>query len=134
MNIVANEIELDAQLAEFFGDNAQAFDACIFNGDIALRHGGKPDKGTYFDHIRQHAVFSATEIGNPFDGEQVAANAADLCAHPVEHFAKLLQVRLAGSVINGGGAIGHNGGHDDVGRACNGRLVQQHVHSAEIGG
>lgn len=51
MNIIAFKMHGNAQLPEFFGNNAQLFYAGIFNGNIALRHCGKANKTAHFNHI-----------------------------------------------------------------------------------
>ena len=51
--------------------------------------------------------------------------------HTREHTAELLEIRLAGSIVDGGGAFGADGSHDDVGGACDGGFVEQHVASLE---
>ena len=61
------------------------------------------------------------------DGQEVGAHALYLCAHLVEKAAELLDVRFAGSVVDGGDALGQHGGHHDVGRAGDGSLVQEHI-------
>ncbi len=67
------------------------------------------------------------EMVHADDGDEVAANARDVGAHAVEQVAELLDVRLAGGVVDGGGAGGHDGGHDDVGRTRDRSLVEEHV-------
>src|SRR6201999_3979160 len=45
--------------------------------------------------------------------------------HPGEHLAKLLDIRLAGGIVDGRSPLRHDGRHDDIGRAGDGWLVQQ---------
>ena len=61
------------------------------------------------------------------DGEEVAAYALDVGAHRVQHLAELLQIGLAGRVVDGGVAGGEGRGHHYVGGAGDGGLVQQHI-------
>ena len=72
--------------------------------------------------------------GDSLDGEEVGADARDLGAHLVEHLAELLDVGLAGGVVDGGGALGEDGGHDDVGGAGDAGFIQEHVGAAEFVG
>ena len=106
----------------------------IFNRDIALRHGGETDKGTDFDHIGQHPVFGATEISHTFNGQQVAADPADLRPHAVEHPAELLDIGFAGGIINSSGADGHGSGHHDIGGAGNRWFIQQQICAFQVRG
>ena len=83
-----------SQLPEFIRDDAEVFDAGVFDGDIALRHGCQPDEGSHFDHIGQHAEIRFRQGLYAIDDQHVAADAADLCAHVGEHPAKLLYIRV----------------------------------------
>ena len=50
-------------MLEAFGYNAQAFQSCIFDSDIALCHGSKANKAAHFDHVGQTArLQSASQI------------------------------------------------------------------------
>ena len=64
-------------------------------------HCSRANERADLDHIRQHAVFSATEIINPAIGQQVAANAAD-SGTIRSTFTQLLNIRFAGCVVNSG--------------------------------
>ena len=68
------------------------------------------------------------------DGEEVTANTADLCAHLVEQMAQLLDIGFAGGIVDGGGALGKDGSHDDVGRTRYRSLIEQHVTALELVG
>ena len=116
----------------FSGNDAKMFQTHIFDGDLTLGHCGQPDKRPDLDHIGQHPVFGSAQVFNAFDLEQVASDALDLGAHAVQHFAELLDIGLAGGIVNGGGAFGHYGGHYDIGCAGNGGLVQQHVCTFQV--
>ncbi len=105
----------------------------VLDRDLALCHGGQPDEGPYLDHIGQHPVFGSPELVHPFDDEQIAADAADAGAHAVEHPAQLLDIRLAGGIINSSNSLGHHRGHDNIGRSRNRRLVEQHVGAFQTG-
>ena len=72
-------------------------------------------------------MLAPTEGLDPFDGEQVGPHPRDLAPHAVDHLAELLEVGLTGRIVDGGGAFGQGGGHDDVGGSGHGGLVEQHV-------
>ena len=126
-NVVATEIHLDAEPAEHIGDDAQLGDARVLDGDFAARHGGHTDETAHLNHVSQKGVFRAVQATHTVDGQQVGTYALDVGAHVVEHGAKLDQIWLASGVENRCGALGHHGGHDDVGRAGDGGLVKEHV-------
>ena len=65
------------------------------------------------------------------NGEQIAANARDVCPHLVQHGAQLLYVRFASGVIYRRCALGEHGSHDDVCRTCHAGLVKQHICALE---
>ena len=89
--------------------------------------GGHADEGAHLDHVRKDPVVRAVEFLHAVDPEEVGAHAVDECTHPVEHLAQLLQIGLAGGVVDGGRALREDRGHDDIGRTGHGGLVQQHV-------
>ncbi len=69
-----------------------------------------------------------------FDGEEVGCDAADFRSHAVEQAAELLQVRFAGSVVDGGSAFGKYGGHHYIGGSGDGCFVEQHIVTAKLVG
>ena len=127
VNIVSLLLQLDAQAAERVRNNAQVIVRHVFDGEAALADGGHADKRAHLNHVRQNFVQGAVQRLHAMDAQQVGAHAVDIRTHAVEHLAKLLQVRLAGGVVDGGGAFGQHGGHHDVGRTGHGGFVQQHV-------
>ena len=68
------------------------------------------------------------------NGKQVAAYATDLRPHGVEQMAELLYVRLASSIVDGGGTFSQYRSHDDVGRTRNGSLIEEHVTALQFAG
>ena len=74
----------------------------------------------------------ATKYLYAFDVEEIGTYASNLCTHAVEHVAKLLQVRFAGSIVNRGFSFGHHCGHDDVGGTRYGCFIQEHVGTLQV--
>src|SRR5579872_6740549 len=66
--------------------------------------------------------------------EEVAPDAVYTSAHPGEHLAELLDIGFAGCVVDGGSALSHDGCHDDIGGAGDGRFVQQHIAAFQMSG
>ena len=65
MDIVSTELQLNAQLAEFFRNNAKVLQPAPLIV-ISLRvMAASPIKRSYFNHIGQHPVFGASEVTNP---------------------------------------------------------------------
>ena len=141
IDVVAPLLQVHAQAAEL-------------DGDFALVDGGHADERAHLDHIRQDAVVRAVELLHAVDPQEVGPHSVDERAHPVQHLAQLLQVRLAGGVVDSGrapredpvqhlaqllqvrlaGGVVDSGrapredrGHHDIGRTGHGSLVQQHV-------
>ena len=134
VNIIASLFELDAQTAEALGDDSQILVRNILNGDFTFRHGCHTDKAANLNHIGQYGVLCAMQSVHPFDGKQVGRDTANLRSHPVEQAAKLLNVRLAGCIINSGSAFGKHGSHHDIGCSGDGSLVQQHIIALKLFG
>src|SRR5437868_15111131 len=99
MNIVSRYVHFYTELSEFFRNNTEMFNVRAFDRDIALGHSSQTNERAYFDHIRQHAMFGSGQVADSLYRYHIAANTADLCAHAVEHFAKLLHIRFAGGII-----------------------------------
>ena len=72
-------------------------------------------------------MLCAVQFFHALDGEQIGSDAADLCSHPVEHTAELLQVGFAGGIVNGGSAFCQYGSHQNVGCTGHGRFIKQHI-------
>jgi hypothetical protein len=103
-------------------------------GDLGLCHGSEADEAADLDHVGQKGMFSTAEFFYTFYDDQVGPDAADPGTHAVEHEAKLLEIGFAGGVVDGGGAFGEYGGHDDVGGAGHRCFIQEHVAAFECGG
>ena len=63
-------------------------------------------------------MLCAVQLLYPLDGEEIGGYATDLCTHVVQQMTELLDIGLAGGVIDGGGAFGKDGSHHDVGSTC----------------
>ena len=59
--------------------------------------------------------------------QQVGACAVYPRTHGDQHTAKLLNIRFACGIVNGGGSFGHYRGHDEVGGPGYGGFVEQDV-------
>ena len=78
----------------------------IFNRYLRTGHRRKANERANLNHVGQHTVFGTIQTGYPFNGKQIRTNARNFGTHAVQHFAKLLQIRFAGGVVNSGGALG----------------------------
>ena len=125
--IVVLLLHLHAQPAEGVGDDAQVAHRHIVDAYAVAHHGGHADERPHLDHVGQQGVLGAVQAVCAHDGEQVGGDAAYLGSHAVEHVAELLDIGLAGGVVDGGGALGQHRRHDDVGGAGHRGLVEQHV-------
>ena len=76
-------------------------------------------------------MVSSVQMVGSDDGQQVAADAADVGTHAVEQVAELLDIGFAGRIVDGGLSLGECGGHHDVGRTRHRSLVEQHVASLQ---
>ena len=67
-----------------------------------------------------------------FDRQEVRTDTADLGPHLVQHLTQLLEVRLTGGIIDGGGAFGKDGSHHDIGSTRHRGLVEQHIVALQL--
>ena len=74
------------------------------------------------------------QLFHTFDGQQIGTDAGNLGTHLIEHAAQLLDVRFASSIVNGSGALGKHGSHDDIGCTSNTGFVQEHMGTAQFVG
>ena len=120
-------LQLDAQAPESVRNDAQVIIGGVFDGKAALADGGHADEGAHLNHVGEDLVQGAVQGFHAVNPEEVGTHAVDEGAHAVEHLAQLLEVRFAGGVVDGGGALGQHGGHHNIGRTGDGSLVQEHV-------
>lgn len=104
----------------------------VFDDDLRTRHCGETYKTANLNHIGQAGVAASAERRYSIDFQKVATNTRNLCAHIVEHRAKLANVRFAGSVENSGFAFGKHRSHYDVGRTRYRSLFQKDVSAFEV--
>src|SRR5690606_33415004 len=64
--------------------------------------------------------------------EQIGSDPGDFGAHSVKHPAELLNVWLTCCVVDRGGALGQDSGHENIGRSRHGSFLQQHVASLQF--
>ena len=131
-DVVTTLLELYAQTSKLRGDDTQILVRHVLDRKLGLRHSGHTDEAAHLDHIGQKRMLRAAQLLHTLDGEQVGCYTRNLCAHAVEHLAELLQVGLAGGVVDRRGALGHHGSHHDVGCARNRSLIQKHITSLEL--
>ena len=64
------------------------------------------------------------------DSQQIGTDAVNLRPHCDQNFAELLDIRLAGRIVNHGLAFRQAGRHQNIGSAGHGSLVQKHITAA----
>ena len=132
--VVALYLDPHTETTEGVRDDAKVFDTDILDTDSIAAHRCHTDEGAYLDHIGQNMVFGTMQLLYTFDGEKVGSDTADLCPHTVQQMTELLDIGFAGSVINGGGAFGQNGSHDDIGCTCHRGFVEKHIGAFQLFG
>jgi len=131
-DIIAIDIEAYAQAAERIGDDTEITIADILDTQFGAGDGSHADERADLDHIRQKSMLGAMQHADTLDSEEVRPHSADTCAHAIEQAAELLQIGFAGGVVDSGGTLGHDSGHDDISRAGDGGLVEEHIRAAEV--
>ena len=127
----------DAALFELVDEGAHVAGDDVLDSHVAAGDGARDEEGSGLDAVGQDAVRAAVEGFDTGDLEVVAADALDLGAHLDEHVAEILHFGLAGGAFDARDAGGEGGGHDDVGRAGDGRALtaaEKDVISADFGG
>ena len=132
--VVALNLYLHTQSAESLGNDSQVADRHVLDAYTGSTHGSHTDERAHLDHIGQDAMLGSVKRLHAHDSKKVAAYAADLSAHGVEQMAELLDIRLAGCIIDGGGSLGKHRSHDDVGSTRNRSLVEQHIAALQFPG
>ena len=127
MNVIANPFNGDAKTAEHIGDDAKVLVTDMLDGDVAASHGCHTNERTYLNHVGKNRVVSAMQFRYALDSQQVRTDARNFRTHSVEHMAELLDVRFTSRIVDGGGALGKYGCHDDVGSTRHTGFVQQHI-------
>ena len=74
----------------------------------------------------------AVKLLHTDDGQEIAANAADVGPHAVQHVAKLLDIGFTGSIIDGRRAFSKYSSHNDIGRTRDRRFVKQHISTTQL--
>ena len=121
--VVALDNDVNPQAFKSFGNESEVFNRHVFNTNAFANHGSHTDKRANFNHVGQHTMCGTVQCFNPFDGKQVATNSIDACAHGVKQSAKLLNIRFASRVIDGGLTFSQHGRHDNVSRSGNRSFV-----------
>src|SRR5690606_484845 len=111
---------------EDIGNHAQILPTYVFDGEWTACHGGQTDPTSNLDHVRQHGMFRTRKAFDPFYFQQVGADSGNLGAHPVQHFAQLLQIGFTGRIVYCGGSLGKDRGHDNIGRTGHRGLLKEH--------
>ena len=125
--VVAIYLNSHTETTEGVGDDAKVFDTDVLDTDSIAAHRCHTDEGANLDHVGQNMVFGTVQLLYTFDGEKVGSNTANLRTHTVQQMTKLLDIGFAGSVIDGSGAFGHNGCHNDIGCTCHRGFIEEHV-------
>ena len=131
-NIIPFEFHLNSHAFEDPWNDAKFFYHSIFDGDLRLGHCCQADETAHFDHIGQQSVFGASQLFDAFNNEQVRADAGDVRTHAVEHAAQLLDIGLAGGVIDLGSAFRQNGRHHYIGCSGNRDFIHQDVGALQM--
>ena len=77
-------------------------------------------------------MLCAAQIIHAFNSQKIASNSIDAGTHPVEHFAKLLDVGFAGGIVNGGFSIRHNRRHNKIGGTRDRRFIHEQESAFQV--
>ena len=105
-DVVSALLQPDAQAAECVRDNAQVVPGYVLDGNGTAADGGHADERAHLDHVRENLVLRAVQGLYAVDAEEVAAHSVNESAHAAQHLAQLLDIGLAGRVVDGRGSLG----------------------------
>ena len=72
-------------------------------------------------------MLSTTKSFYTCNCQEVGTYTLDFCAHADKHLGKLLQIWLAGCIIDRCSTLGKRCRHEDICCSCNGSLVKKHI-------
>ena len=109
LHIAAHGTQLQDGHAQIVGLDA-------LDGEGASQQSSAGQIGAGFDAVAHRGVLARVHDGqrHALDLDRRGAGAPDLGAHCVEHIRQILDLGLAGGIVDGGGALGHHGGHHRV--------------------
>jgi hypothetical protein len=99
--------------------------------DFAFRRGRESDEAADFDMIVRDRMRAAVQVRHAADGQDIAADPANVGAHGVQHPAEALDVRFARRVGDDRLAVRANGGHDCIFRCHDTRFIEENIAADE---
>ena len=131
-DVITATLELHAELTEHIRNHSQFVICHILDRDGASVHGCQSYERADLDHVRKYGMLCASKRFHSSDCKEVRAYALDIRTHPHQHLAQLLEVWLAGCIIDGSHAFSQSCSHHDVGSTGNRRFVQKHIAALEL--
>ena len=121
---------MDSEPAETLRDNAQVLPGNVLDGNRTPGQCGHAYETAHLDHIRKNPVRCSMKRFLAIDSQEIGADAFDFSTHCDQHFAELLDIRLAGRIVDYGLAFSQTCRHQDIGSAGHGSLIQKHITAA----
>ena len=103
----------------------------VFQQELAAGGSHCRHVGAGLDLVGNDAVGTAAETLHAADLDGVGAGALDVRAHGVQEVGQIHDVRLLGSIFDGGDAVSQRSGHHDVHGGTHGDNVQIHRRAGE---
>ena len=104
--------------AQFCQYRVQRIRLGVAADDLTAGDGCSDQEGPGFDTVRQDAIYTTTQTCNAFNGNTIGALTGDLRAQRIQEVRGIHDLRLAGGVLDDGGAFGQRRcGHDGDGSA-----------------
>ena len=132
IDVVTYLLKPDTKTAETIRNNAKIVIRNILYRNLTPCHGGHSNKATNLNHVRKYCMRTTFQFLYPLNSKQIRCNTRYFCPHTVKHLAQLLQIRLAGSIINSCHSFCKHGSHDYIGSTCHRSLIKQHICSFQL--
>ena len=128
---VAVALDDHAHLAQLEDDGVEGVHRAVLQGQVALGDAGRHEVRAGLDAVRHDAVGRAVQALHALDAHHARAVAGDLRPAAVQELRQVLDLGLAGRVLQHRLALGQGGGHDEVLGAAHGREVELDVRALQ---
>src|SRR5690606_34931450 len=122
---VGGDVELASHFAKDVEEGSQGALLCPTHQNVATRGERCTCPGGHFYAVRQRHVIVAAHLADAFNGDGAVCVDRDDGAHLLQQVDEVLDLRLHRGVVEGGDALGHDCGEQQLFGGAHGRVVQR---------
>ncbi len=130
-DVLADDLRIDTQATEHHARHPQVLRHGVLDRGFAVRHRDRADERAHLHVVAEDGVVDPLQALDAGDRERVRPDAVDTGSHIHESTRQLLDVRLAGRVVEHRRAGGEHRGEERVLGGRDRRLVEDHVRSSK---